>query len=132
MRGVRSRTPRLLLLVLCAGAGLAPGALALECKPEGTAFERNFCATLAAERAERELDAALAAARARHTADPNALAALTAAHAAWLHFRDAALAAAFPCHHDDLSVCFDADTPRRHALFRARLARERAAHLEGP
>lgn len=110
----------------------AAPASGVECRPDGSQFERNFCATLAAEHAERELEAALAATRARHAADPNALAALTRAHEAWRVFRDAALAAAFPCHHDDLSVCFDADTPRRYAHFRARLARERAAHLRRP
>ena len=103
--------------------------MAIECKEDGTQFERNFCATLAAEQAERELEEALAAARTRNASDPNAQTALTAAHAAWRTFRDAALAAAFPCWHDDLSVCFGEDTPRQHALFSARLARERIAHL---
>jgi|LNFM01.1.fsa_nt_gb uncharacterized protein YecT (DUF1311 family) len=104
-------------------------AMAIECKEDGTQFERNFCATLAAERAERELDAALAAARQRTAIDPNAQTALTAAHLAWQAFRDAALAAAFPCYHDDITVCFGEDTPRQHALFRAQLARERIGHL---
>lgn len=119
-------------LLVLAGMLAAAATWGVQCKPDGSQFERNFCATLDVERAERELDAALAAARARHAADPNALAALTRAHAVWRVFRDAALAAAFPCHHDDLSVCFDADTPRRHARFRARLARERTAHLRTP
>ncbi len=110
-------------------AAVPMSARAVDCVPNGSQFERNYCATLEAERAERELEAALAAERARRADDPNALAALTKAHEAWLVFRDAALAAAFPCYHDDLTVCFGRDTPRQHALFRARLARERAAQL---
>jgi uncharacterized protein YecT (DUF1311 family) len=101
----------------------------VECVPDGTTIERNLCATIDAERAERELAAAEAAARARSAADPNALAALAQARAAWLAFRDAALAAAFPCHHDDPTVCFGMTTARCHAAFSARLARERAAQL---
>lgn len=102
---------------------------AVNCVPDGSNLERNLCATLDAERADEELAAALQAARARNAHDPIALEALTRAHAAWQVFRDAALAAAFPCPHDDLSVCFDMSTPRCHARFAARLARERAAHL---
>jgi uncharacterized protein YecT (DUF1311 family) len=110
---------------LCGGGPAA----AVDCVPDGTVIERNLCATLDAERAERELAAAEEAARARNASDPNALAALEQARAAWLVFRDAALAAAFPCHHDDLSVCFGLTTARCHAAFSARLARERAAQL---
>lgn len=118
------------IVISLALLALQQATMAVECKPDGSAFERNFCATLDAERAERELEAALAAARQRAAADPNALVALAAAHQAWQAFRDAALAAAFPCYHDDLSVCFGADTPRQFAQFRMRLARERIAHLE--
>jgi len=110
---------------------LAPWtAMAIECKEDGTQFERNFCATLAAEHAEHDLDKALAAARQRAAIDPNAQAALTAAHAAWQTFRDVALAAAFPCYHDDITVCFGEDTPRQHALFLTQLVRERIGHLD--
>lgn len=101
----------------------------MNCVPDGSEFERNLCATLDAERADEELASALQAARARNAHDPIALEALARAHAAWLAFRDAALAAAFPCPHDDITVCFGPSTPRCHARFAARLARERAAHL---
>lgn len=103
---------------------------AIDCVPDGSELERAYCAALDAQRAERELDAALAGARGRAAADPNAVEALEAAHVAWLAFRDAALAAAFPCYHDDPSVCFGTDRARKFEQFRARLARERIAHLE--
>lgn len=103
--------------------------MAVDCVPDGTLIERNLCAALAAEQAERDLDTALAAARTRAAIDPNALDALTAADAAWRDFRDKALAAAFPCYHDDITVCFGLETARQHAQFRIRLARERIAHL---
>ncbi len=117
-------------MAIAAGAlGIGGPSAAVDCVPDGTTIDRNLCATLDAERAERELAAAEQAARARSASDPNALAALERARAAWLGFRDAALAAAFPCHHDDPSVCFGETTARCHAAFGARLARERAAHL---
>lgn len=121
------RTRRWLLLTLL--LTLPSATLALDCVPDGRHAERNLCAVIAAEHAERDLAVAERAARARAAQDPNALAALDAAEVAWRAFRDAALAAAFPCYHDDLTVCFGLDTARAHALFRARLARERIGHL---
>lgn len=103
--------------------------MAVDCVPDGTVIERNYCAALAAEQADRDLVLALAAARTRAADDPNAIDALAAADTAWREFRDKALAAAFPCYHDDLTVCFGLETARQHAQFRIRLARERIAHL---
>jgi uncharacterized protein YecT (DUF1311 family) len=120
------RTALLLLSLLLTIPRLA---MAVDCVPDGSIIERNYCAALEAERAESELALALTAARTRGADDPNALEALTAADVAWQRFREAALAAAFPCYHDDLTVCFGLDTARQHALFRTRLARERIAHL---
>lgn len=117
------------LLLVVAGMPWS-GFAAMKCVPDGSTSERNLCATLDAERADEALALALQRARERNADDPIALEALARAHAAWLAFRDAALAAAFPCPHDDLTVCFGPSTARCHARFAARLARERAAHLE--
>lgn len=111
-------------LVLCRPAA------AVECVPDGTTVERGLCATQEAVIALNAVDAALAEARARHPGDPIALTALDHAHQAWQRYREAALAAAFPCYHDDLSVCFTADTPKAYAELETRLAREWTAHLE--
>ncbi len=131
MAGTRKRVPALWLRSMVVISTLFGGgpAAAVDCVPDGTTIERNLCATLDAKRAERELAAAEAAARARNAPDPNALDALEQTRAAWITFHDAALAASFPCHHDDPSVCFGMTTARCYAAFSARLARERAAQL---
>ena len=131
--GAHGRAPSLLrvaaLIAFILPALGAHPTHAMNCVPDGSELERNLCATRDAERAEEELATALQDARARNAHDPVALEALARAHAAWQAFRDAALAAAFPCPHDDITVCFGPSTPRCHARLAARLARERAAHL---
>ncbi len=101
--------------------------MAIDCVENGTQLERNLCATLDAEAASSELVALYA--RASASLDPAAAGELARHQAAWTETRDAALAAAFPCGHDDPSVCFGADTPRQYARLQVELTRARSACL---
>ncbi len=116
----------LALVLSCA----AHAALAVECRPQGTRFERNYCAAVDAHTAELALVAARERMRDALAADAHALAAFERANRAWADYVDATLATAHPCAHDDLTLCYGKGTAACVARLRARLADERRALLE--
>jgi len=131
--GVRCHGPagawcsRLLAVAL---ALVTTGVVAVECHPQGTRFERNYCAALEARAAELALVDVRERTRAALAADPHALAAFERANRAWADYVDATLATAHPCAHDDLALCYGEGTPACVARLRARLAGERHSLLE--
>ena len=102
----------------------------VECKPDGTAVERAYCAAVAQRDAELALIAVVERARTAFAADADAAAAFERANRAWTDYVEATIATAFPCPFDDLTLCYTEETPRCVALLRTRLAEERRALIE--
>jgi len=100
------------------------------CNPEGTQFEKNLCAVLDAKAADAEVQALYGRLRTARAADRAFLAALEIAQRAWLGYRDAEIAAAFPCEHEDKSICHGASTPFHVARLEEEFSRERIARLQ--
>lgn len=125
-RAVDLRRGWVAIVLSCA----AHAALAVECRPQGTRFERNYCAAVDAHAAELALVAARERMRTALAADVHALAAFERANRAWADYVDATLATAYPCAHDDIALCYGKGTAACVARLRARLAEERRALLE--
>ncbi|MEQ8663445.1 MAG: hypothetical protein RLW62_21720 [Gammaproteobacteria bacterium] len=129
VRRTVSRRSHLLVLIFALAATCAD-VMAVECRPQGTRFERNYCASLEAHAAELALNEVTTRARAAFATDIHALAAFERANRAWADYVAATLATAFPCAHDDLALCYGDGTPLCVARLRARLADERRALLD--
>ena len=117
-------------LVAFALSCAAHAAVAVECRPQGTRFERNYCVAIDAQEAELALVSARERMRTALATDAHALAAFERANRAWADYVDATLATAHPCAHDDLALCYGKGTAACVARLRARLASERRALLE--
>lgn len=100
------------------------------CDPDGTQFEKNLCAVLDAKAADAEVQALYARLRTARADDRDFIAALEGAQRAWLSYRDAEIAAAFPCEHEDKTICHGASTPLHVARLEEELSRERIERLQ--
>lgn len=100
------------------------------CDPKGTQFQKNLCAVLAAKAADTEVQALYARLRTVRADDRDFIAALEAAQHAWLSYRDAEIAAAFPCEHEDKTTCYGSTTPLHAARLEEELSRERIDRLQ--
>jgi len=104
------------------------GARSLSCwESAQTQAELNRCASAEAKQAETEMNETLEALLKARAADAGALQKLDAAQAAWLAYRDAALAARFPSAQP--ATDYGSSFPTCFSLEQARLFQQRTRAL---